>query len=387
MSRTILSRPRGWHPERAIVARGGDELSLVAMIRYDRPANLTAFQAISEAQKLAFSPIAFQASVALVRLGILGAVDAAGDDGATASELAQQLGLGAYGISVLLDMGLSIGLVWRREDRYVLDKVGHFLLNDKMTRVNMNFVADVCYRPMDRLQQSIKVERPQGLEDFGDWETLYPGLTQLPEPARSSWFSFDQFYSAAAFVDALPIVLATSPRHLVDIGGNMGAWAAACVAREPQLRVTIVDLPRQVDAAREALRDSPGRERIAFWPADILKQSQPLPSEADTIWMSQFLDCFAEEQIAAILSRVAAALPIGGALFVLELLGDRQQHAAAAYSLNATSLYFTCIANGVSRMYRSDDLERLLRDSGLKLEAQYDNLGLGHTLFHCVKPR
>lgn len=355
------------------------------MISYDRPASISAFQAISEAQKLAFSPIAFQASVALVRLGILDAVSAAGEEGARADELAPRLGLGAYGVSVLLDMGLGIGLVWRRGDRYVLDKVGHFLLNDKMTRVNMNFVADVCYKAMDRLQESVQHETPHGLEEFGDWPTLYPGLTLLPEPARTSWVSFDQFYSTAAFANALPIVFAAPPRHIVDVGGNTGAWAAACVARDPTVRVTIVDLPEQVRAAEAALRQSPHRDRIAFWPADALDASQPWPSDADAIWMSQFLDCFAQDQIAAILARARGALPPGGSLFVLELLGDRQQHAAAAYSLHATSLYFTCIANGVSRMYRSEDLERLLRASGLELEAQHDNLGVGHTLFHCVK--
>ena len=101
--------------------------------------------------------------------------------------------------------------------------------------------------------------------------------------------------------------------------------------------------------------------------------------------MSQFLDCFAEDADRGDSRRACRALAARRLLFVLELLGDRQQHAAAAYSLNATSLYFTCIANGVSRMYRSDDLERLLRASGLELEAQHDNLGVGHTLFHCVK--
>jgi hypothetical protein len=70
---------------------------------------------------------------------------------------------------------------------------------------------------------------------------------------------------------------------------------------------------------------------------------------------------------------------------VLELLWDRQQHAAAAYSVNATSLYFTCIANGVSRMYRSSDLRRLLLAAGFEIEAQHDHLGLGHSLLHCVK--
>lgn len=355
------------------------------MIQYDRPANFTALQAISEAQKLAFSPIAFQASVALVRLGILDAVRAEGEEGARAEEVAQQLGLDAYGVRVLLDMGLSIGLVWLRGDRYVLDKVGHFWLHDKMTRVNANFVADVCYRAMERLQDSVERRAPCGLEQFGEWRTLYPALTALPEPARGSWFSFDQFYSDAAFGPSLPIVFAGRPQHIADIGGNMGAWARRCTAYDPGVRVTIVDLPEQIAAAKAGLRDAPHSDRIDFLPADLLESTVALPNNADTFWMSQLLDCFSEAEISTILQRVREALPARGSLFVLELLWDRQQFDAAAYSVNATSLYFTCIANGVSRMYRSDDLLRLLGAAGFEVQAQHDRLGLGHTLLHCTK--
>jgi ubiquinone/menaquinone biosynthesis C-methylase UbiE len=355
------------------------------MIRYDRPASLTALDAISEAQKLAFSPIAFQAAASLVRLGILDAVDRAGDDGASAAEIAAEVGVGTYGVGVLLDMGLSIGLVWLRGDRYVLDKVGHFLLHDKMTRINMSFVADVCYDAMSRLEQSVKDEKPRGLEQFGDWPTLYPGLTRLPEPARTSWFSFDQFYSTAAFRAALPIVFARKPRHVLDIGGNTGAWATAAAAEDRNVRITIVDLPEQIAAARDALRESAHRDRIELWAADLLDESQPLPAGTDAVWMSQFLDCFAEEQIAAILARIVEQMPRDGVLFVLELFSDVQRHAAAAYSLNATSLYFTCIANGVSRMYRFDRIAGLLSAAGLRVAERHDDLGLGHTLLVCVK--
>jgi len=355
------------------------------MIRYDRPASLTALQAISEAQKLAFSPIAFQASVALVRLGILEAVARAGDDGVGAREVAQRLHLDAYGVSVLLDMGLSIGLVWQRGDRYVLDKVGHFWLHDQMTRINTSFVADVCYAAMERLQESVEQGRPCGLAQFGDGPTLYPKLTTLPEPARGSWFAFDHFYSDAAFGAALKRVFATRPRHIADVGGNTGLWARRCTAHDANVRVTIVDLPEQISAARAALGDAPYRDRIDFWPADLLEPAVSLPRDADTFWMSQLLDCFSEADIVAVLSRVREVLPAHGALFVLELLWDRQQYDAAAYSVNATSLYFTCIANGVSRMYRSDDLLRLVREAGFEVQAQHDGLGLGHTLLHCAK--
>jgi len=282
-------------------------------------------------------------------------------------------------------MGLSIGLVWQRDGRYVIDKVGHFLLSDEMTKINMNFVADVCYEAMQRLQESVERERPCGLEQFGDLSTLYPALTLLPEPARSSWSSFDQFYSDAAFAEALPIVFAAHPKRIVDIGGNSGSWALACVEHDAKIQVTLVDLPGQAQAARDRLSDARHKQRISIWPADLLDPRQALPDDGDTIWMSQFLDCFSEEQILGILARVARLLPSHGWLFVLELLADRQEHAAAAYSLNATSLYFTCIANGVSRMYRSADLRRLLSSAGFEIAEQHDGLGLGHTLFRCRK--
>jgi hypothetical protein len=174
---------------------------------------------------------------------------------------------------------------------------------------------------------------------------------------------------------------------VLDIGGNTGAWATSCAAHDPGVRITIVDLPEQIAAAREALSGSPHRQRIELWPANLLDDSQPLPTGADTVWMSQFLDCLAENQIAAVLDRIVKGMPGDGALFVLELFCDRQRHAAAAYSLNATSLYFTCIANGTSRMYRSEQIVRLLRGAGLEVAAQHDDLGLGHTLLHCVRQR
>jgi Dimerisation2-like domain/O-methyltransferase domain len=355
------------------------------LIKYDRPASLTAFEAISVAQRLAFAPIAFQATATLLELGILKAVAEAGEAGACAADVSSDLGLSEYGVHVLLDMGLSVGLVWRRDDRYVLDKVGHFLLNDKMTRTNFDFVRDVCYSPMQDLTRSVEGRRPAGLERFGDWPTLYPGLTSLPEPARSSWFAFDHFYSQKAFSKALDIVFARAPRRLLDIGGNTGIWALECFRRDAAVRVTVVDLPEQTWVARERVAAAGASARIDTYDVDLLDPEQRLPAGADAIWMSQFLDCFSPEQIVAILQRAREGMDDDCSLYVLELLWDRQEHEAAAFSLNATSLYFTCIANGVSRMYRSDDLLRLVEESGLVVREQHDGLGVGHTLLRCTR--
>jgi ubiquinone/menaquinone biosynthesis C-methylase UbiE len=331
--------------------------------------------------------MAFQATTALLRLGILETVAEEGEAGICARDVAEKLGLGEYGVRVLLDMGLSAGLVWMNDGRYALDKIGFFILNDEMTRINLDFVKDVCYAGMDDLQASIENGAPEGLRHFGDWPTIYQGLTALREPARTSWFAFDHYYSTKAFPEALRIVFATKPRHVLDIGGNTGKWALACAEYDSSVRVTIADLPEQTAVARKIIGGTDHGARIDTCDIDLLDPAQSLPEGADTLWMSQFLDCFSEDQIVAILKRAACVMQPHSSLFVLETLCDRQEHEAAAYSLNATSLYFTSIANGTSRMYDSKTMQRLIRESGLQIAAMHEHLGRGHTLLQCFPER
>jgi len=352
---------------------------------YNQPSEITAFQAKSEAQKIAFSAVAFEAAVCLLRLGILRSIADSGDDGASASDLAADLGLSEYGVKVLLDMGLTMNLVWMNEDHYVLDKVGHFLLEDQMTQVNIDFAQDVCYEAMGHLMASIKNGTPEGLKVFGDWPTIYPGLSTLPEPARGSWHAFNNYYSRLAFQQALPIVFRSRPARILDVGGNSGAWALQCIEYDPDVHMTIVDLPEQTKQAQKNIRQNGAQNRIDTYDMDFLDPQQRLPAGADAIWMSQFLDCFSESQILAILKQVASDMEENSSLFILELFWDRQRFDAAAYSLNATSLYFTCLANGTSRIYHSEDLIAIAQWAGFDVKAQHDDLAMGHTLLHLGK--
>jgi hypothetical protein len=82
---------------------------------------------------------------------------------------------------------------------------------------------------------------------------------------------------------------------------------------------------------------------------------------------------------------VASVLGEDDSLFVLEPLWDCQRFNTGAYSINATSLYFTCLANGVSRMYSSKDIIAIAQEAGFTLIAQHDEIGTGHTLLHFKK--
>jgi hypothetical protein len=70
-------------------------------------------------------------------------------------------------------------------------------------------------------------------------------------------------------------------------------------------------------------------------------------------------------------------------LYILEPFWDRQQHAAAAFSLHNTSLYFTCMANGNSKMYHSGEMKECVAAAGLRIVREVDAIGIGHTLLEC----
>ncbi|WP_320041606.1 class I SAM-dependent methyltransferase [uncultured Desulfobacter sp.] len=337
-----------------------------------------------EAQKIAFAPVVFQAVRLLRDLNILKVIEAAGKTGLKVEDIAEQTGVSSYGVTVLCETGLSQDVLEMKDDCYIITRVGHFLLNDELTKVNMDFVHDVCYEGLFRLDQAIETGKPSGLEVFGQWPTIYEALRHLPAKAKQSWFAFDHFYSDTAFPNALPHVFDLKPKSILDIGANTGKFAIQSVLYDPDVHVTMMDLPGQLAKAKENIAAQGVADRISPYPVcDLLDPKFAFPGGFDAVWMSQFLVCFSEDQILSLLERGKDALAPQGSLFILDTYWDRQQFEIAAYCLINSSPYFTAMANGNSRMYRFSKIEELILRAGLYIESVDDGLGIGHTLIRC----
>jgi SAM-dependent methyltransferase len=339
---------------------------------------------LKKAQALAFGPLLFHAACLLRDRGVLRILSRRRAEGMTAKQVAEECGFSPYAATVLLEAGLAAELLNQAAGRFVVTRVGKLFDSEPMTRVNTNFVRDVCYRPAQHLGDSLDQGRPSGLRELGPWSTLYEGLSELPEPARTSWFEFDHFYSDEAFSRVLVSIQSLAPQRVLDIGGNTGKFALALLTSDPTLRVTIADLPGQLAMCRKNLSEAGHLDRVDFWEVSLLDAKATLPEGHDFIWMSQFLCCFDEAQILSILRRARNALAPGGSIMILENLWDQQENEVGPLCLQATSLYFATVANGNSRMYESVTFRRLIEEAELSIQRESHHIGWGHSMFECV---
>lgn len=345
----------------------------------------SAFEAKEAAQWIAFGPVIFQSALVLRNAGILSIIENSGDEGLTIEKIAESVNLTVYGVRVLLESGLSMGLVLVNDKKYTLAKTGHFILHDPLTRVNMDFIHDVNYKGLFYLDKSIETGRPVGLETFGSWQTIYEGLSQLPPQVQKSWFNFDHFFSDDAFPIVLSKVYNNGIKNILEIGGNTGKWAIASAKYDPGIHITIMDLPGQLNVAKKKIEEQGLTERISFLPGNILDETVKFPKGFDAIWMSQFLDCFSETEIVSILKRCYDAIDDEGQVIILEPFWDKQRYEVAAFCLQQTSLYFTALANGNSQMYSAETFLKCIEEAGFEITEQEDNIGLSQTLLKCKK--
>jgi hypothetical protein len=347
-----------------------------------KPKDMSALDAQLEAQKIVFSPIIFQCVRVLKEWGILELLHVSGKTGLCLDKICKQTKKSRYAVSLLLESALSAYVVEQKSDKFLLTKIGHFLQNDKMTAINLNYNHYVNYLGMYHLDEALDKQKPIGLKYLGKWDTIYPALSKLPKKVKEAWFAFDHFYSDNTFEGALEELKTFSPLSVLDIGGNTGKFSLLCAATIPQANICIADLPEQISLAKKIIKATNMQNRVTTYAIDILGDND-LPQNYNIIWMSQFLDCFSEEEVLFILQKVHKSCDENTKVCILEPIWDKQRFETSAFCIVNTSPYFAAMANGKSKMFKSEILEELINKAGFEIQRTIDGLGFGHTLFIC----
>ncbi len=338
-----------------------------------------AFTALEKAHFISFAPYAFQSSVLLRDYGILTLLQA-NDDGLDIQAINAAITIGSYGVRILLEAGIGIGLLYEEAGKYVITKTGIMFNTDKMVVINTNFMRDICYEGAGKLKECIETGKPLGLSYLGEWDTLYEGLSKLNPQQTKSWFEFDHYYSDFVFPEVMPILFEYAPKKILDIGANTGKFSKQCLSYNAEVELFLLDLPGQLAMAEKLLNDAGFNGRFQKIAHNLLDNSISIPGTYDIIWMSQLLDCFADHEIVNILKKCKSALNEGGKVVINETFWDQQPFHASMYSLQMTSLYFTTIANGNSQMYDSRVFLKLVAEAGFKVEHIKCNVASTHTV-------
>src|SRR5690606_6033927 len=104
---------------------------------------------------------------------------------------------------------------------------------------------------------------------------------------------------------------------IVDVGGGVGARLAAILARHPQTRGVLFDVPDVIAKARRRLADDPVAERLALAEGDFF---EAVPEGGNAYLLSHIIHDWPEAECLAILRNCRAAMTPSSRLLLIELV-------------------------------------------------------------------
>ena len=275
---------------------------------------------------------------------------------ATPADLAPALGLTEAATHRLMVAAEPLKLVERRGgERWGLGRRGAAVLGNPGL-VAMIHHHDVLYREL--ADPVALLRRGAGAEMAAFWP--YAGA-ERPDALESGAVAHYSRLMAASqdFVagEVLAAVNLSRHRHLIDVGGGEGVFAAAAAARHPALRVTVFDLPAVAALAAARFAAAGLGERAGAVGGSFLHD--PIPTDADVMSLVRILHDHDDAVAARILARTFDALPAGGMLVIAEPMAG----APAAPGI-ATYFAFYLLAMGSGRPRTADEIVAMVQGAG-----------------------
>ena len=247
-----------------------------------------------------------------------------GDGPLTGAELESRLGLHERATYDFLDALVSLHLLARDGDGPSAQyrntpETGAFLNSASPTYVGgiLEMMNARLFGYWNGLTEALQTGQPQNeVKHTGApmFEALYADPDRLEQFMRAmSGISLGNFHLLAEAVDF------SRYATLCDIGGATGQLATIVAARHPHLACTTFDLPVVAAIAEKTIANAGLTDRVTAAAGDFL--TDPLP-RADVITMGMILHDWNLDGKRHLIAAAYDALPVGGALIVIENLID-----------------------------------------------------------------
>ena len=265
--------------------------------------------------------------MAAVQLGVFEALTSEQAPGGLDLEQAQGvLRLPARPTRALLDTCVATGLLEKEDGRYRNSPLADRYLAAGSEYSLRHYVLDErwCWSAWEKLEDALRADH-QLLPEDAEGYHAFPEDFFLDFLHGHSLAMGERLAAAADFGGAA---------RVMDVGGGSGAVSIALCRAYPHLEAIVVDQPPVVAKTAVHVEAAGLTERITTCPANIFES--PLPDGCDTAVVANVLHDFSPARARDILGRVAAALPPGGRLVILEIVPDEERRSpplAVAFSV------------------------------------------------------
>jgi ubiquinone/menaquinone biosynthesis C-methylase UbiE len=290
-------------------------------------------------------------------------------------ELSKELGLESRPFIVLMTALQAMDLVNRdAEDRFIanaissehLDSKGSFYVGDYL-----GLAADS--HEVIELVERLKTNKPANIDHQGAAFIYRAGEKSAMEQsdlARHFTLSLAGRARnvAPAFAEKLDL---NGVKHLVDVAGGSGIYSLALLEKNPDLEITLVDLPEVLNIARELADSHPVKSRLHLVEGDMFEW---IPSsQAEAYLFSNIFHDWDVPECQNLMKRYANALPEKGQLIVHDVFLNDALNGPLPIALYSTALF--TLTEG--RAYSAGEYKSWMETNGLKVS------GPTETLVHC----
>jgi precorrin-6B methylase 2 len=281
-----------------------------------------------------------------------------GTDGRTIDELAELLGVDQRPAELLVTACASIGLLERRDGRYVNSALAdEYLVPGKGFAFGgwVQMLDHRLYPAWGKLTEAVRTNRPTS---WNPDEQDHFFDSEDPQLLALFWEAMHSLSTLTAREVGVHVDLSDSTA-LLDVGGGSGAFDIELSRRYPNLRATVFDLPPVCEIASKKIAAAGFEDRVTVAPGDFLADPE-LPPGHDVVLMSMIMHDWTPEQDLAILRKCFAALPSGGRLVISELLVNDEKTGPPAAALMSLNM----LVETVGRNYTAAEYEEWLRATG-----------------------
>jgi O-methyltransferase/methyltransferase family protein len=274
-----------------------------------------------------------------------------GTDEMNADRVAGALECDVRGISSLLNALSSMGLLVKKQGRYVNTEAStSYLVKGSprylgyMVMHHHNLVE--AWSHLDNAVRSGRPVRKRGVFDDAERESFLMGM----------------FNMAMGIAPRLAGDIDLEGRsHLLDLGGGPGTYAIHFCLANPELKGTVADLSTSRPFAEKTISQFGLSDRIGFVPCNYLKED--INGIYDVAWLSHVLHGEGPEECQMIINKAASVLEPGGMMMIHDfILNDKSDGPLfpAIFSLNML------VNTDKGRSYTESQIREMMTNAGLR---------------------